>query len=107
MNKLKISLLKQARKLVLSKKEQFICIALDQVARQSANSKAFAASRSLQEYIHAAMKGSYTLESWIINSGKRLGQKPNRIKLSMDKEFMINARIQWIDWIIQQLKESK
>lgn len=106
MKKLKISLLKRARKLVLSKKEQFICIALDQVAGQSKDIRAHSASKGLQDYIHTAMDGAYTLESWILYNAKHLGKKHTRLMLITD-EFMINARVQWIDWMIEQLKESK
>lgn len=106
MNKLKISLLKQARKSILSKKEQFICIALDEAANKSSNVQAYKAAKSLQAYIHKAMTGSYTLESWILYTAKHLGKKRDRLLLITD-EFMLNARVQWIDWIIEQLKEPK
>jgi hypothetical protein len=83
----KIALLKAARKNIKSRRDDFVCIAL-QMCYDDSNEGAY---KSLRKYIQKALKGEYTLGDWQVSHG-------------VDSNNRRSDRVKWIDWMIASLE---
>ena len=101
--KSKVEILKEARGLIASGKWQFICFAI----RDCDNYEFLRAScskncKELREWIQAMLGGRRweTLGNWI-------AQNHYEIYEQMTPEDLQEARLQWIDWMINELDTNQ
>lgn len=93
----KIQLLIQARKLIKSGKESFICVALLHI-QTTHNSKH---SLYLRKWIRHQLNEHTFLNTWVQQKigPQKYWKNPHRINK------MRNTRLAWIDWMISELKK--
>jgi hypothetical protein len=94
-SKRKIKALKQARKLIADRSEEFICYALGSV--RAAHPKLTEAANDLQVYIMRELGYFSTLDSWQWANLPDGRHSPYQRRAD---------RIAWIDWMIEQLQNS-
>jgi hypothetical protein len=94
----KIEALKQARHILLTTKEEFICYALGTVmdrARRAGNQDIRGAAGNLIVYVQKSLKDHTTLGEWQDNNGWFFDR-------DVDED-----RIAWIEWMIADLEAQK
>jgi hypothetical protein len=92
MNKAQIntSILRQAREIIKSGEQNFVCLAIRKIKTGSVDDRA-----SLRAWVVALLDGSPSLEDWII---RIYAYEPKLVWTSDDK--MRETRLAWIDWMI-------
>jgi hypothetical protein len=101
-NQQKIDALKLLRKRILPGKSRYLCVGLSMMEEFGSIDPEVATE--LSEYIKRALGSEPTLECWLENNGF-LGDRKYFDPLGKSRlEGVTQARLQWIDWMIEQLE---
>ncbi|MCA8249226.1 hypothetical protein LGN12_18865 [Burkholderia multivorans] len=91
-----------ARQYIAEGRDVLLCFALNRVARRYP--KLNTAVEGLRAYIQRALSPYTTLEEWIAHH--ELVKPPHLQRLPVTKVERREARIQWIDWMLDEPKEA-
>ncbi|MCO1358855.1 hypothetical protein L0Y97_08010 [Burkholderia multivorans] len=91
-----------ARQYIAEGRDAHLCFALNRVARRYP--KLNTAAEGLRAYIQRALSPYTTLEEWIARH--ELVKPPHLRRLPVAKADRREARIQWIDWMLDEPKEA-
>lgn len=94
----KSKILKEAREIIKSGQEDFVCIALQLVSeRHNYEPTVDTRCQELIDWIRKLLgKDSYTLENWL--------RKHHKVDANYGSKKLLRTRLAWIDWMILQCK---
>jgi hypothetical protein len=100
--KAKIKVLLRARLRIEKKLDPYICWALAYVMDTSRSRIENDAAFAMKRYIHNSLGGMSTLDSWIVY--RRKGK--NLLRDGYNADDVRQYRLQWIDWMVQDLHDQ-
>jgi hypothetical protein len=95
-----VTVLSAARARIVSGENTLICYALDAVSTR----QTFKASREIKNHINMLLNGNSTLDFWMVLQVG--GYEYYRHSHEKRIKLMRDARLRWIDWLIEEWKDA-
>jgi hypothetical protein len=99
-----IWLLREAKKILLSKNQFLICTTLYRVYDENrGDNNLYLNYLYITGWVHKSLKGLYSYSDWIRVMHPKLHHSPLRVLV----EQLYIARLAWIDWMINELEAGR